>query len=305
MKESSILFGDTRSLVGVITEPDEGAPSAQLGCLLLNAGAIHRVGPQRLYVRLARRLAELGVTSLRFDYSGIGDSRLRPDHLPFADAALAEARNAMDVLEATRGIRRFLAVGVCWGADNALRLCRADTRLVGGGLIDFYFVLSLHHWMRLYGGRVLSARSWIHLLRGRSPAFRMGVAAAAESLRLRRSRGRTRPTEDGVMPVKPPTEVLADLRALANRGVELCFVFTRGSASWDHYHHRFRPALEAHARAGRAQLRFLSGADHLFTLQHCQRELLNGMVDWVRGLGRAPLAAARQAAPRAVEVRVR
>src|SRR5262249_767876 len=46
--------------------------------LLLNAGAVSHVGPNRLYVALARRWAALGHVVLRVDNSGVGDSATRP-----------------------------------------------------------------------------------------------------------------------------------------------------------------------------------------------------------------------------------
>jgi hypothetical protein len=43
-----------------------------------NAGMLHRVGPYRLHVRLARDLARMGFSSLRVDLADTGDSPLRP-----------------------------------------------------------------------------------------------------------------------------------------------------------------------------------------------------------------------------------
>ena len=46
-------------LVAIATAPDEAADSAgggRLGIALLNAGLVHRAGPNRMYTELARRL---------------------------------------------------------------------------------------------------------------------------------------------------------------------------------------------------------------------------------------------------------
>src|SRR5205823_3052307 len=45
--------------------------------VLLDAGATYRIGPNRLHVELARRLARDGDLVLRIDQSGIGDSAPR------------------------------------------------------------------------------------------------------------------------------------------------------------------------------------------------------------------------------------
>ena len=58
MKEEAVLFGSRESLAGVITEPSAaGWGKALPGFVFLNAGMTHRIGPNRLYVRLARDLA--------------------------------------------------------------------------------------------------------------------------------------------------------------------------------------------------------------------------------------------------------
>jgi len=99
LRERTLLFGDGKSLVGIITEPPPSDEVlARPAVILLNAGLLHRIGPNRVHVRLARRLAEAGFVVMRFDYSGIGDSRPRTDDTPFARSALAETRQCMDVL---------------------------------------------------------------------------------------------------------------------------------------------------------------------------------------------------------------
>ena len=283
MKESTVLFGDTRSVVGIISEPEQGASTTGLGCLILNAGSIHRVGPQRLYVKLARRLAAAGITSLRFDYSGVGDSPLRSDNLPFAESAEQEAQRAMDVLEA-RGVSRFLAVGICWGADNALRIAKEDPRIVGAGLVDFYFVNSTRYLLRLYRGRVLSWRSWKNLFGGGSSVLRMGLGLLAGALRMLLP-GSKAGSDDSVMPIDPPAEVAAQVRDLVARGANMCFVFTTGSASWDHYSKHFQAAFGELADTGRLCVRTMPDADHLFTLLRNQSELIDQLVEWACDVG--------------------
>ena len=77
MTERIVRFGPEDGLLGILTEPV--SPPRGPAILFLNAGVLHHVGPFGWYVSLARRLAELGFLSLRFDLSGIGDSPLRND----------------------------------------------------------------------------------------------------------------------------------------------------------------------------------------------------------------------------------
>ena len=79
-RELTVLMGRHKSLVGIFTESSQSpAVTAPPTVVLLNAGIVHRVGPNRMHVLLARALAAAGISSLRFDMSGIGDSPSRPE----------------------------------------------------------------------------------------------------------------------------------------------------------------------------------------------------------------------------------
>src|SRR4051812_36564069 len=72
MKESCCRFGEHGHLVGITTEPS--GRRRRVGCVLVSAGLVPKLGPYRLYTHVARRLARDGFTTLRFDLGGIGDS---------------------------------------------------------------------------------------------------------------------------------------------------------------------------------------------------------------------------------------
>src|SRR5262245_12548726 len=59
-------------LFGTLHRPS-GARSS-LGVILLNQGPIDRGGSHRIYLRWVDRLSELGLTVLRFDARGVGES---------------------------------------------------------------------------------------------------------------------------------------------------------------------------------------------------------------------------------------
>jgi len=69
--ESAFRTG-TADLFGIVTEPLEwnGGPTV----LLINSSNEHRIGPNRLWVLLARQWAQAGFRSVRFELSGFGDS---------------------------------------------------------------------------------------------------------------------------------------------------------------------------------------------------------------------------------------
>ena len=137
VRENVYTFGPDKSLVAAVTEPVRGAgENAAPVIVILNTGIIHRVGHQRKFVTLARELAARGYIVVRFDFGGIGDSERRGDNLPALEGCLDDIRVILDWLEASRGHRRSILLGLCSGADHAIIYAGSDPRVVGAGLLD-------------------------------------------------------------------------------------------------------------------------------------------------------------------------
>ena len=124
--------------------------------LMWNVGPLHRVGPHRMNVELARQLATVGVSSLRFDLSGLGDRVPARSGALTRDRAVADVREAMDYLAQRCGATRFVLVGHCSSADNAHRAAVVDTRVQGAVLIDGYSYVTWRCCIRRYGLFLLS-----------------------------------------------------------------------------------------------------------------------------------------------------
>ena len=83
MAEQTLILGVERHLVATLTAATpSGAGSPRCVAVLTNSGVIPRSGPHRMNVHLARRFAEMGIPSIRFDMSGLGDSRRSSGTLP-------------------------------------------------------------------------------------------------------------------------------------------------------------------------------------------------------------------------------
>ena len=285
MKETAVLFGKLETLAGVVTDPD---PSSESGhrpaILLLNAGLLYRIGPNRVYVRLARSLASLGFVTLRLDFSGIGDSEPRRDGLTIEESRLRDAHEAMDFLAVSRGIEQFVLIGLCGGAVNAFRISRDDPRVVGAVMIDGYAYRTFGYYLRHYGGRLLSGKRWWNLLTGRSSSGR--------KLRRMLQRGSTDKAEGkadvnpvGVSYIRrfPPRDaVLSDLHALIDRGVYLFFIYSEGGMDdYYNYESQFEDMFPSLHSNGRLRVKLIREADHTFTLLSHQRMLVDDIVDWV------------------------
>ena len=287
VREEAILFGGSRSLVGIVTDPVQGH-TARPAVILLNAGIIHRVGPCRLYVKLARRLAQRGFVVLRFDVSGIGDSPSRRDNLPFARSSIQETQEAMDYLGRTRGVRSFLLGGLCTGAVVGYEAALADTRVTGVLLINAQGLIpESEEQIQAYIANRANRRyylrnalynpgSWMRLLRG--------AVDFKDILRvLGLKSGGLRPiTANGNAEVD---KIRAGFQALAERGAELCFLFSDGDPGIDELHIIMGDRM-AELR-GRKNVRYsvVEQTDHMFTALVKQQNFLSLATDWLQGVG--------------------
>ena len=137
MTHTPVRFGADNALVGMVTAPAGQAPAA-VACLMFNMGANHRVGPRRINVKLAHALAARGVSSLRFDLGGIGDSDAPADAAGLSVRALRDLQAGMDLLQSMQGIGQFAIVGMCSGAEHAMAIAAVDARVIGLSLFDGY-----------------------------------------------------------------------------------------------------------------------------------------------------------------------
>lgn len=137
LKEVPLQFGEGGRLFGILTLPSMPSHNAQAlpVFVFLSAGLLHRVGPSRLHVRLARELAKIGFSSLRVDLAGTGDSPGRPG-LTNQQSVAADYKEIVRVLESRLGRLPLVLAGLCSGADNAIRLTPKDPRVAGMVLFD-------------------------------------------------------------------------------------------------------------------------------------------------------------------------
>lgn len=254
-------FGD--GLVGVATLPLGRAPRAT-ALVLLNAGLVHRMGPFRVYVQLARRLAAQGYVVLRFDQSGLGDSPLSSQ--PADNRKRDELRAAMDLLERETGVRRFVLGGICSGADDSFNLAPAEPRVAGLVLLDGVGYRTRGHRLRHYLPRLLNplrvARALWRRLRPRTQAPR---AVGNDDLR-------DFPTRE---------EAIRRLQALDDRGAQVLLLYTGGVAS---YHNHRRQAFEnfgAVMRSPNMATEYWPGCDHTFYVRRHRGKLFACLQDWM------------------------
>ncbi len=171
------------SLFGTLAEP-LGGPQGDVCAVLLNAGAIRRIGPNRMWVETARRWSALGVPTVRLDLESIGDAD--GESGAFGEMAglyvpelVDQVRAALDEL-ARRGYGpRFVLAGLCSGAYWAFHAALTDERVVAAYMVNsraLFWDPTLDVSREVRKALVRSS-AWRRVLRGEIPTRRMARLA--------------------------------------------------------------------------------------------------------------------------------
>lgn len=267
MMENVYTFGKDGSLVGVVTEPDSHPQKDSLpGVVLWNAGLLHRVGPFRLYVDMARKLASMGFLVFRFDLAGKGDSETPKDTRLYEQRAVADIREAMDSLSVKRGADEFVLIGLCSGADEAHSVAVADSRVSGAVLLDACGYRTLGFYPRYFGGRLFKPKKWKNFLtRTYHRVFQVT------------------PTDEMFGRKFPPKQnVKADLAMLIERGLNLLYIYSSGAYEYYNYPGQFEDMFGPMDFQGRLQVEYFGEADHLYTLLEDRNKLMKTICDWMQ-----------------------
>jgi dienelactone hydrolase len=268
------------SLFGILVEP-VGAPT-DLCVVMLNAGAIRRIGPNRMWVDIARRWAARGVPTLRLDLEGIGDAdgdadrftRLSELYMPeLVDQVCA----ALDVLQA-RGVgRRFALTGLCAGAFWSFHAALRDERVAAAFMLNprALFWDPSQETARDFRRGLLRRSSWRQILRGEVALRRMLTLAirapfALPIRTLKRWYARRRGDD----------ELDRALDRLRDTHKQIEFVFSGNEPLQEELQHEGR--LDRLDRWPNVRVEYVPGRDHSmrpFESQRCTGEVLDRALD--------------------------
>lgn len=235
VRESAIILDlPVGPRFAVLAEP-VGIPRTGVSGIFLNAGAVRRIGPNRMWVEEARRWAARGVPTLRVDMAAIGDSE--GDGMKFRDVGAFYAPQLEEEVVALidEVFRRDLGGcvvlgGLCaggfWSFQGAARDGRVRAALMvnprllvwdpqvlarreAGTLTELQRAAG---WRRLLTGEVTLSRMWAVM---RAVVVRAFLAVARLPSALRRRRGQ--------VAASPFEELLARLR---NNGTRVLMAFS-------------------------------------------------------------------------------
>lgn len=279
MIETPILFGPDSSLVGVLTRPEALAVADSTVCLTFNAGVVPRIGPHRFNVKLARALASDGITSLRFDLGGLGDSRTTTSQLNFIDQAVADIQSAMDYCGEQFGIREFSLIGNCSGAVQIYWAALRDERVKGILMFDGFvyptrWTRPIRHWKRLRAGGVTDLFRIAH----------RRLQGLVRLVRTRPVRAEAPPLPDTASNNPSHVEFGAALQKLCDRGVSVKLVYSGGVMDWYSYAGQFRDRFANEPFFRKIQCDFLPEIDHTLLSLESQQILITKIREWLRSI---------------------
>jgi pimeloyl-ACP methyl ester carboxylesterase len=278
MNERICSFGQTRRLVGVLNLPERTGRRAT-ALIFLNAGLIHRVGPYRMHVDLARRLALLGYPSFRLDQSGLGDSEPRCDDLSLDQGCVEDIRETMDLITKRSGVQHFVALGLCSGAVAAHRALVADERLKGAVFLDGYVYPTTKTRVRYYAMRLLSPPHVARTLRRQIERISLKFASAAQQ---EAALQRASQAEVLFEREDPPRAVAAEeLECVARRGARFLFVYTGENPDEFNYAQQLFDMFPGPELRKQAEVAYFPRADHTFTLLEGRANLFQRVLDWM------------------------
>lgn len=288
--EEAFSFGDGGMMAGVLARPARGSTDALPTVIFLTTASHQHIGPNRLWVRLARALSVLGLQTLRFDLTGVGDSILLPGESPthaYSTESVPEVQVAMDALGRFTGARRFVLMGLCSGAYLAYHAAVQDPRVVGivgvnpqtfvwkeGDSLDVRQRQTLRS-MGYYKRALFRGETWRRAIRGELDLRRIGEVLVSRGWRRLMDRSRPGPRAE--------TDVGRGLRSLVERGTDVYLLFGADDEGVDALARQAGSVVKQLRRSPAFEVEVVEGPSHTFEQIWAQELLVQRVVDRLSG----------------------
>ncbi len=291
IRESPLRFGEGQRLFGIWSEPVAAGDAARTAIVLINAGAAHHVGVNRIYVLLARALAQAGFRCLRMDIAGLGDSLAKSaadENTLYSDQVPEDVRAALHTLQRQAGAGAFVIAGLCAGAHGAFHACLSlseepITECLMINPLTFYWwpgmnldedamtkdILRVKKYRRSFW----QWEKWRKVLRGEVDLGTF-VATMRNLLRARLS-PRSPARGDAVT----HHDLAADLDRLAAAGRQLTFVIADRDPGHDLLMLKAKKKVTALQASGALRIHFIENANHTFVIRRARQAFVRTVVE--------------------------
>jgi pimeloyl-ACP methyl ester carboxylesterase len=282
-REEAVSIG-AAGMFGILGTPDAPQPGRP-ALLIVNTAANRHIGHNRLSVLIARRLVLAGVSVLRFDACGLGDSPSapdRPDQAVFKMSLVPDVREAVDFL-AARGHGEIVVNGLSAGGWLTYQATVADPRITGQIVLNLANLWVEHGLAarlgaanREYLRRIREKETWIRLVKGKLQLgliVRMMSSRVLEAITIRIGQGvgRLRGTETMVR------KTMRELGAAARRGARSAFIYVREDPGFDEMEVNFGRGGRKLAAIPGVSIILIEDGDHVFSLKPSRDHLVELM----------------------------
>lgn len=269
MMEKAYKFGKKKNLVGIGLWPDATlVRNNRPAVLFLNAGLLHRVGPFRFNVDMARILATAGYYTIRFDVSGIGDSIMHKDSMAYSERIKGDVIEIMDFLQEQFGIKRFLLIGLCSGAENAHAVAAEDRRVSGIIMMDGFTYPTIFFYLLDYVPYFMNPLRLINRVVNRiKKKFSPAVKENSNN-------------QIFVRQFPPKEKVAHELDEMVQRGVNILNIYS-GKITGYNYANQYRDMFRSVNFKGKMQLQFFKNADHTFSSIAERKRMMDCIFGWI------------------------
>ena len=275
--ETAHVFGHHENLFGIHTDPlaisktNKNTSHCKTAVIMLTAGMLTNVGPSRLHVSLAADLAEQGIGSFRFDLSGIGESLPVAGQGASVVRAIGEVKQAMDFLQREHDYSQFMLFGLCSGADDAIATALQDDRIVAVCSMDGCGYrtqkYSLYAAWRKYLPKVISPLKWIQL--GKKWFLKEPI------------KGSSMPLGSDIREFPCCEQAEQEIRSLADRGVQLLFLYTGGVIDYYSYERQFYDMFPLLKGRNEIKVEYHPRWDHVAFLEEDRLQLVDRVTTWL------------------------
>lgn len=290
-QEEAILFGKNRSLFGILHTTTQ-SQNERPAIVMINAGTVHRIGPHRLYIKMARHWADLGFSVFRLDLSGIGDSVVREgseENLTYPKTAHEDIDEAFKLLEQMLGVKNFILIGLCSGADITFKTGFKDPRVVGAILMNpLTFCINDSRIVqdadraRYFKDSFSGKEKWFRLLKGQINVFNTIYALfnyvithVQNTVKIHQ---KVNQSDDHALKLKE-TNVPECLRQMAENKVDTLVIATEKDPGIHYVDTHYGEAMNALKEVPGYCRIDLKGTDHTFTSCFAQWVVINTITE--------------------------
>ncbi len=279
-KEQVIQFNTHQNRFGIFTDTEDNNIKKNVAALLLNAGGTHKIGPNRLYVKMARELINISIPSFRFDFSGIGDNQHYTTDLTFEKYQIDETIASMDEIQAIFGIQSFILIGMCSGAVVAFETAKNDDRVIAIVMVNGFRLEGTNSKklspivkkaiaLQYYKNHFFDYNRWLKVLTGKSKIIQ----------NIRKSKNQYNGHKSNDLNLSHERN---GWDCLLEKKVKIKLILADGSLAYNFFKYTLANYLQCSKKREKFELEIVKNTDHNFTPIWSQKLLLSRIKEWCK-----------------------